>query len=147
MIVPNKEFITTKLVNWTLSDSKRRIDIPLRVAYGADLDKVKETLLEQVERAGDGEAEVLFCAGWPRTLLRRGEHPILLQRRLDNMHRQMHGQMDHDKLHEECGVFGIWGHPKAAELTYLGLYALQHRGSDGSIAYTYFDRYPFFFSS
>jgi potassium efflux system protein len=46
MIVPNKEFITTKLINWTLSDSKRRIDIPLRVAYGADLEKVRETLLE-----------------------------------------------------------------------------------------------------
>ena len=46
MIVPNKEFITTKLVNWTLSDSKRRIDIPLRIAYGADLEKVKGTLLE-----------------------------------------------------------------------------------------------------
>jgi potassium efflux system protein len=46
MIVPNKEFITTKLVNWTLSDSKRRIEIPLRIAYGADLDKVKQTLIE-----------------------------------------------------------------------------------------------------
>ena len=45
MIVPNKEFITGKLINWTLSDSKRRIDIPLRVAYGADLQKVKDTLL------------------------------------------------------------------------------------------------------
>jgi potassium efflux system protein len=44
MIVPNKEFITTKLVNWTLSDSKRRIEIPVRIAYGADLDRVKETL-------------------------------------------------------------------------------------------------------
>jgi amidophosphoribosyltransferase len=29
---------------------------------------------------------------------------------------------------EECGVFGIYGHPEAANLTYLGLYALQHRG-------------------
>jgi potassium efflux system protein len=46
MIVPNKEFITTKLVNWTLSDSQRRIDIPLRVAYGSDLQGVKSTLLE-----------------------------------------------------------------------------------------------------
>jgi potassium efflux system protein len=44
MIVPNKEFITTKLVNWTLSDSKRRIEIPVRIAYGADLDQVKATL-------------------------------------------------------------------------------------------------------
>jgi len=35
-----------------------------------------------------------------------------------------------DKLHEECGVFGIYGHPEAANLTYLGLYALQHRGQE-----------------
>jgi potassium efflux system protein len=46
MIVPNKEFITTKLVNWTLSDSKRRIEIPLRIAYGSDLDEVRELLVE-----------------------------------------------------------------------------------------------------
>ena len=36
-----------------------------------------------------------------------------------------------DKLHEECGVFGIYGHPEAANLSYLGLYALQHRGQEG----------------
>ncbi len=36
-----------------------------------------------------------------------------------------------DKFHEECGVFGIFGHPEAANLTYLGLYALQHRGQEG----------------
>lgn len=35
-------------------------------------------------------------------------------------------------MHEECGVFGIYGARKAAELTYLGLYALQHRGQDGA---------------
>ncbi|MDY0211647.1 MAG: amidophosphoribosyltransferase [Desulfuromonadaceae bacterium] len=35
-----------------------------------------------------------------------------------------------DKLKEECGVFGIYGHPEAANLTYLGLYALQHRGQE-----------------
>jgi potassium efflux system protein len=45
MIVPNKEFVTAKLINWTLSDSRRRIEIPLRVAYGANLEKVKEVLL------------------------------------------------------------------------------------------------------
>ena len=31
---------------------------------------------------------------------------------------------------EECGVFGIYGHSEAANLTYLGLYALQHRGQE-----------------
>ena len=35
-----------------------------------------------------------------------------------------------DKLREECGVFGIYGHPEAARLTYLGMYALQHRGQE-----------------
>ena len=34
------------------------------------------------------------------------------------------------KLREECGVFGIYGHPESARLTYLGLYALQHRGQE-----------------
>jgi len=34
-------------------------------------------------------------------------------------------------LHEECGVFGIWGVPGAAELTYYGLHSLQHRGQEG----------------
>jgi amidophosphoribosyltransferase len=35
-------------------------------------------------------------------------------------------------IHEECGVFGIFGARKASELTYLGLYALQHRGQEGA---------------
>jgi amidophosphoribosyltransferase len=37
-----------------------------------------------------------------------------------------------DKFREECGVFGIFGHPEAAKLTYLGLYALQHRGQESA---------------
>ena len=37
---------------------------------------------------------------------------------------------DEDKLHEECGVFGIFGHDDAAALTVLGLHALQHRGQE-----------------
>ncbi len=35
------------------------------------------------------------------------------------------------ELHEECGVFGIFGVPDAASLTYYGLHALQHRGQEG----------------
>ncbi len=35
-----------------------------------------------------------------------------------------------DKFQDECGVFGIFGHPEAANLSYLGLYALQHRGQE-----------------
>jgi len=49
-----------------------------------------------------------------------------------------------DKLHEECGVAAIYGHPEASKLAYLSLYALQHRGqesagistSDGELIHT-----------
>ena len=37
-----------------------------------------------------------------------------------------------DKFHDECGVFAIYGHPEAANLAYLGLYALQHRGQESA---------------
>lgn len=37
-----------------------------------------------------------------------------------------------DKFHDECAVFGVYGHKEAANLTYLGLYALQHRGQESS---------------
>src|SRR3989442_10503579 len=39
-------------------------------------------------------------------------------------------ELNDDKLHEECGVFGIYGHAEATRLTYLGMYALQHRGQE-----------------
>ncbi|MBW1684054.1 MAG: amidophosphoribosyltransferase [Deltaproteobacteria bacterium] len=35
-----------------------------------------------------------------------------------------------DRFHEECGIFGVHRHPEAAHITYLGLYALQHRGQE-----------------
>jgi amidophosphoribosyltransferase len=37
-----------------------------------------------------------------------------------------------DKFKDECGVFGIFGHPEAANLAFLGLYALQHRGQESA---------------
>jgi amidophosphoribosyltransferase len=37
-----------------------------------------------------------------------------------------------DGFREECGVFGVYGHPEAANLVYLGLYALQHRGQESA---------------
>jgi amidophosphoribosyltransferase len=43
-----------------------------------------------------------------------------------SMHAEIKG------INEECGVFGIWGHEKAAELTYYGLHSMQHRGQEGA---------------
>ncbi len=39
--------------------------------------------------------------------------------------------MDGERLHEECGVFGVYGTPEAANLCYYGLHSLQHRGQEG----------------
>jgi amidophosphoribosyltransferase len=44
---------------------------------------------------------------------------------------------DTDTLHEECGVFGVFGHPGAGALTVLGLHALQHRGQEAAGVVTY----------
>ncbi len=44
---------------------------------------------------------------------------------------------DDDRLHEECGVFGVFGHEDAAALTALGLHALQHRGQEAAGILTY----------
>ena len=45
-----------------------------------------------------------------------------------------------DRLHEECGVFGILGHPEAAAFSALGLHALQHRGQEAAGIVTYDDQ-------
>lgn len=42
------------------------------------------------------------------------------------------GRIERDAPRERCGVFGIFGHPRAASLTYYGLLALQHRGQEAS---------------
>lgn len=41
-------------------------------------------------------------------------------------------QSEVKSLNEECGIFGVWGTPDAARLTYIGLFALQHRGQEGA---------------
>jgi amidophosphoribosyltransferase len=42
-------------------------------------------------------------------------------------------QLEVSHLNEECGVFGVWGTPDAAFLTYTGLFSLQHRGQEGPV--------------
>lgn len=46
IIVPNKAFVTERLINWSLSDTITRVVVKLGVAYGSDLDKVKQILLQ-----------------------------------------------------------------------------------------------------
>jgi small-conductance mechanosensitive channel len=64
IIVPNANLISGELINWTLSDRKRRIEIPVNVAYGSDMQQVREILLqvaaESPNALDDPEPFVLF---------------------------------------------------------------------------------------
>jgi potassium efflux system protein len=55
LVVPNKEFVTSKLVNWSLSDAILRVDMPVGIAYGSDTQKAMEVL----HRAADENEHVL----------------------------------------------------------------------------------------
>ena len=57
---------------------------------------------------------------------------------------ELQDDLEGDTLREECGVFGIFGHPEAAAITALGLHALQHRGQEAA-GIVSFDgsRFPF----
>ena len=46
ILVPNEDFITKRVTNWTMSNNKARVDIPIGVSYGSNLDKVVEICLE-----------------------------------------------------------------------------------------------------
>src|SRR5450432_4836177 len=41
-------------------------------------------------------------------------------------------EIEDDHFHDECGVFGVFDHSEAANMTYLGLHALQHRGQESA---------------
>jgi small-conductance mechanosensitive channel len=73
MIVPNREFITGNLVNWTHNDKILRIPIKVGVAYGTDPDRVVELLLSVARR----ESEVLFSPGPSAILEGFGESALL----------------------------------------------------------------------
>lgn len=64
LIIPNKEFITGHVVNWTLSDSTLRIILPVGIAYGSDTQLARDTLLrvarEHPQVLDDPSSRVLF---------------------------------------------------------------------------------------
>jgi len=53
VIVPNASLIAEKVVNWTLSDRQRRIELPLGVAYGTDPQRVLTILLDVARASSD----------------------------------------------------------------------------------------------
>ena len=49
VIIPNGTLLSSNLINWTMSDEKRRVGVEVQVLYGADLDKVKKILLDSLD--------------------------------------------------------------------------------------------------
>ena len=72
VIIPNKAFVTERLINWSLSDTTTRLVIRIGVAYGSDLDKVKKVLLqaalEHPKVMHDPEPAVFFTTFGASTL-------------------------------------------------------------------------------
>jgi len=72
VIIPNKAFVTERLINWSLSDTITRVVIRLGVAYGSDLDAVKKVLLKAAmdhpKVMHDPEPAVFFTTFGPSTL-------------------------------------------------------------------------------
>src|SRR5882724_7339609 len=61
------------------------------------------------------------------------QNPSDPARQLDlNLGIETQDDIEGDTLREECGVFGIFGHPEASAITALGLHALQHRGQEAA---------------
>lgn len=86
VIVPNSEFISQRVINWSRGGNQIRIRVPVHVAYGSDLDQVREALLEaagsldvvlkdpkpEVRMTGFGDSALEFeLLGWTRELLHR----------------------------------------------------------------------------
>ena len=78
MVVPNKEFITSKLVNWTLSHPETRVDLKVAVDYGSNLEQVREVLMRLAE-----EHPAVLKDPAPQVLLTEfGESAILFELRV-----------------------------------------------------------------
>jgi potassium efflux system protein len=100
MIVPNKEFITSKLINWTLSIPESRVDVKVGVAYDSDIELVRRVLME-IARANPN----VLKAPPPEVLLTQfADSAILFELRvfclyeygrmllLDELHRAVFGE-------------------------------------------------------
>lgn len=92
LIVPNKDFITGRLINWTLTDPITRVRIPVGVAYGADTKLVRELL-----QAAACECELALKDPKPRAFFQRfGESSLDFELRVFIADRQFAPDLVHD---------------------------------------------------
>ena len=96
LLIPNKEFITTSVINWTLSDPVTRLVVKVGVAYGSDTDLTREKLLEVADMCPDvldePEPQVIF--------MQFGDSSLNFELRVFTTNRQAWAPLT-DKLHME----------------------------------------------
>ncbi len=72
LVIPNKDFITGRVINWTLTDSVLRVKVPVGVSYGSDVDKVETILLDVAKKVDrvleDPKPQALFLGFGDSTL-------------------------------------------------------------------------------
>ncbi len=106
LIIPNKELITGRVVNWTLSDTITRLVIPVTVAYGSDLEKVQQLLFDaanSVDEILDDPAPSVFFVEMANSSL-NFELRVFTGRLDDRMPVQHQLYLAIDRLFKENGV-------------------------------------------
>src|SRR5690606_10215186 len=105
-IVPNREFITSQLVNWTLTDTTTREVIKVGIAYGSDPEKARDVLLKACQ-----ECPVVLGDPPPSVIFRQfGDSALILDVRVFIATRDHWAQlMDdlHNRLYRACRDAGI----------------------------------------
>src|SRR5467141_1525242 len=98
------------------------------------MNRIKERDTDRGELMMDPQlaGRVTDCDGAGDHLYRDGSGDDWMLEHQDLEHQDLDLDLNGDRLREECGVFGIYGHPDAAAITALGLHALQHRGQEAA---------------
>jgi potassium efflux system protein len=98
LVVPNKEFITTRLVNWTLTDPVTRVKIPVGIAYGSDVQKATDIMLRIARRyphiLNDPAPQALFLGFGDNSLMFEMRVHIPHMRHLIEVRDAMHRAID-----------------------------------------------------
>ncbi|MGD8607869.1 MAG: mechanosensitive ion channel [Myxococcales bacterium] len=106
LIVPNKEFVTGRLINWTLSDSVLRVEIPVGIAYGSDTNRAIEVLNEVARESwrvlNDPPPQVLFLGFGDSSLSFELRVYIRSVNNLLPVQHEMH--MNIDKAFRDAGI-------------------------------------------
>jgi potassium efflux system protein len=106
LIVPNKEFVTSKLINWTLSDPVTRVIIPVGIAYGSNMARARELLMQAAEQCPhvlDDPAPTAICKGF-------GDNSLEFELRVFLPNRDIWPELVdslHTRIHDEFRDAGI----------------------------------------